>query len=278
MGNSPHVVVLKGKVYVGGGWAQSDSEKQTVMVYDPQQDNWDKLPQYIYRYFSIAVVNDQLVLVGGEDVQTNKTTNKLGMWNEQSRTWTMPFPPMTTACSSPAIAVTRDNRWLVVIGGLGDGFKYSRVQGYGFNNPLSVVQIMDLSTQRWHPDAPLPQSCTHLTSAMIDNVLILLGGFSTSGSSKQVFSVCIDNLISQTVSQPTGVGASPTLSLSPWQVLPDTPQKYSTALSVHGVLFAVGGTSDWSAIYHYQPSNGSWVKLESYPPDKHHAVGTYACC
>ena len=92
------------------------------------------------------------------------------------------------------------------IGGLGDGFKCSRVQGYGFNNSLSVVQIMDLSTQRWHPDAPLPQSCTHLTSAMIGNVLILLGGFSTSGSSKQVFSVCIDNLISQTVSQPTGVG------------------------------------------------------------------------
>ena len=63
----------------------------------------------------------------------------------------------------------------------------------------------------------------------------------------------------------TSIGPSPTLSLSPWQVLPDTPQKYSTALSVHGALFAVGGTNDWSAIYHYQPSNGSWIKAGELP-------------
>ena len=38
------VVVLKGKVYITGRGA-SDRERQTVIVYDPQQDTYDTLPQ-----------------------------------------------------------------------------------------------------------------------------------------------------------------------------------------------------------------------------------------
>ena len=77
----PQVAVLKGKVYIGGGIASTDRKRQTVMVYDPQQDSYDTLPPYIYMYFTMTVVNSQLVLVGGLDIQTDKTSNKLGVWN-----------------------------------------------------------------------------------------------------------------------------------------------------------------------------------------------------
>jgi hypothetical protein len=53
--------------------------ERTVMVYDPKQDSYDTLPPYTCKYFSMAVVNNQLVLVGGRDVQTDKQTNKLGV-------------------------------------------------------------------------------------------------------------------------------------------------------------------------------------------------------
>ena len=121
----PRVVIFKEKVYIGGGHALSDREI-IVMVYDPKQDSYDILPPYTCKRFSMAVINNQLVLVGGRDVQTDKVTNKLGVWNEQAKRWTHPLPPMTTACQSPSVAT--HNRWLVVMGGYDGKTQISRVE------------------------------------------------------------------------------------------------------------------------------------------------------
>ena len=249
--------MFKEKVYIGGGVASSDREEQTVMVYDPKQDSYDTLPPYTYRYFSMAVVNNQLVLVGGEDGW--KYINQLGVWSEHSRSWTHPLPPMTTACNSPSIAT--HNRWLVVIGGH-DG------------NHRSRVDILDTTESRqWYQAASLPQPLMIALPATIGNMCYLLGGFTKGGaSSKKVFSVYLEDLISQAVSQPTA-GASAPPTPSPWQSLPDTPLEKSTALAFNGALLAVGG-GGWpgsTAIYHYQPSSRSWVKAGELP------TGQYDC-
>ena len=89
----------------------------------------------------------------------------------------------------------------------------------------------------------------------------LLGGFAEGAiASKKVLSVCLDDLISQAVSQPASASAPPTPS--PWQSLPDTPLIYSTALAFNGALLAVGGSR---AIYYYQPSSRSWIKAGELP-------------
>ena len=222
-----------------------------MVVYDPRHDSYDTLPPYTYEWFSMAVVNNQLVLVGGRDVQTRKVTNKLGVWNEQSlRRWTHPLPPMTTACHLPSVA-THNNRWLVVMG------------GHDGKSHLSRVEILDTTESRqWYHAASLPQPCNHALPATIGNMCYLLGGYTTGGTpSKRVFSVCLDDLISQPVSQPASASVPPTPS--PWQSLPDTPLANSTALAFNGALLAVGGGNLYSgskAIYHYQPSSRSWIK------------------
>ena len=245
------MVVFKEKMYIGGGRASSGMER-TVMIYDPRQDSYDTLPPYTYKRFSMAVINNQLVLVGGKDVQTDKRTNKLGVWNEQSRRWTHPLPPMTTACTSPSVA-THNNRWLVVMG------------GYDGKNHLSRVEILDTTESRlWYHAASLPQPCDDVSLATIGNMCYLLGGY-TKGviASKKVFSVRLDDLISQAVSQPAGASAPPTPS--PWQSLPDTQLVGSTALAFKGALLAVGGYGGSTAIYHYQPSSRSWIKAGELP-------------
>ena len=100
------MAVFKEKVYIGGGVASSDGV-QTVMVYDPKRDSYDTLPPYTYKWFSMAVVNNQLVLVGGRDVQTGKVTNKLGVWNEQSKRWTreISFTIITSHHHQPPVVV-----------------------------------------------------------------------------------------------------------------------------------------------------------------------------
>ena len=236
------MAVVNNKVYIGGG-ASADKEKQTVIVYDLQHDSYDTLPPYTYQYFSMAVVNNQLVLIGGMDVRTDKMTNQLGVWNGQ---WTHPLPPMTTARSSASV-IAHNNRWLVVMGGIGDR-----------DGALSCVEILDMSESRqWYRATPLPHPCAQVLPVTIGNMCYLLGGFTTGGApSKKVLSVCLDSLISQAVSQPAGASAPPTSS--PWQALPDTPLYNSTALSFNGALLAVGGDS--KDIYHYQPSSKRWIK------------------
>ena len=187
------MVVFKEKVYIGGGIASSDRETQTVMIYNPKLDFYDTLPPYTYKYFAMAVVDNQLVLIGGRNVQTNKKTNKLGVWNEQSKRWTYPLPQMTTACHS-ALVATHNNRWLVVMGGCDDGSVFSR------------VEILDTTeSKQWYHAASLPQPCAQALPVTIGNMCYLLGGFNNSAS----------------------VPPTP----SPWESLPDTPLPGSTALA-----------------------------------------------
>ena len=260
-------------MYIGGGYASSSRDEQTVIVYDPQQDSYHTLPPYTYKYFSMAVVNNQLVLVGGWNVvhdivvhdivlQTKKVTNKLGVWNEQSKRWTYPLPPMTTACNSPSVA-THNNRWLVVIG------------GYDGEDHLSRVEILDTTeSKQWYHATSLPQPLSHGLPATIGNMCYLLGG-NTKGAeaSKKVFGVCFDDLISQAVSQPASASVPPTPS--PWQSLPDTPLERSTALALNGALLAVGGGYPVSTvIYHYQPSSRSWIKAGEMPTERYECTCT----
>ena len=227
-----------------------------MVVYDPKQDSCDTLPLYTCVYFSMAVVNDQLILVDGREVQTDKETNKLGVWNEQSRKWTHPLPPMTTACCSPSV-VTHNNRWLVVIGGIGD------------DTALSRVEILDTTESlQWYQAASLPHPCYQVPSATIGNMCYPLGGFNKEGEpSKKALSVCLDDLISQAVSQRASASTPPTPS--PWKSLPDTPLTLSTALAFNGALLAVGGNyPESSAIHVYQPSSNSWVKAGEMPTER----------
>ena len=245
----PQVVVFNGKVYIGGGEATSYREQQRVIVYDPKLDSYDTLPPYAYILFSMAVVNNLLVVVGGVDVQTRKVTNKLGVWSEQSKQWTHSLPPMTTACHSPSVAT--HNKWLMVMGGWGDGTFLSR------------VEILDTTEQRrWYHAAPLPHTLCRALPAAIGNMLYLLGGYTEKAASTKVLTVCVDEIISEVVSQPASASNPPTPS--PWQSLPDTPKTGSTSLAFNGALLAVGGGRS-PAIYHYKPSSRRWIMAGEMP-------------
>ena len=254
----PRVVIFKEKVYIGGGLTDSDRDGLKIMVYEPKQDSWDSLPPYTYIYFSMVIINDQLVLLGECKVECHDSkTNKLGIWNEQSKRWTHPLPPMTTACNAPSVT-THNNKWLVVMGGRGDGY-----------TNLSRIEILDVTEPvQWYQAASLPQPCKQAPSATIGNMCYLLGGFTKEGPSKNVFSVCLDDLISQAFSKPWPASASapPIPVPSPWQSLPNTPMDRSTALAFDGALLAIGGGYPGSsAIYMYQPSSNSWVMAGELP-------------
>ena len=225
-----------------------------MVVYDPQQDSFDTLPPYTCKWFALAIVNNQLVLVGGCDVQTDKVTNKLGVWDEEYRKWTHPLPPMTTACYSPSLT-SHNNRWLVVMAGYGDRTCHSR------------VEILDTTESgQWYHAAPLPKPRYRVSITAIGNMCYLVGGFSRMGfPATNGFCVNLDDLIAQPL-----VGASAPPTPSPWMTLTMPREACSTIFSLNGSLLSVGGygiLNSVTAIYLYQPIADSkkWIKVGNLP-------------
>ena len=242
-----HSVVAQGRVYLGGGGADKDEDQHTVLMYE-QGAGWRTLPRYQYTQFTMAVLQDQLTLVGGCESSTEKVTNQIAVWD--SRQWTYPYPPMPTPRSQSAVVTYI--KWLVVAGG-----------DDGINHPLSTVEIMDTTNKQWFTTTPLPVGCRNMTSAIVGEKCYFMGGFTDHyQENKQVFHVSISAITSQAPSQSAIIPIQ-------WHTLPDTPLEWSAALALHGSLLAVGGRHSSedpsSAIHLYQPGSRQWVKVGDLP-------------
>ena len=170
--------MIGGNIYVGGGYNSTLVNKRTVMVYTLHTGSWGTLPPYESKWFGMAAVNNQLVLVGGVHPSTLKRTNVLGVWNEGSRTWTHPFPVLPTPRSQ--VSVTSYHKWLIVAGGLADNGKYT-----------TKVEILDTSSRQWYEAAPLPNACGEMSSAINGNMWYLSGGFLLNLCQTNMYSVCV---------------------------------------------------------------------------------------
>ena len=252
----PNTAVLGRKVYVGGGGRYLSGHdtligEHTVMVYDIQRESWSLLPQYKFYWFSMGVLDNQLVLVGGVDMESSVRTNLLGALDDNASEsvscWTHPFPPMPTARSG-AMVVVHNNRWLLVAGGYNE-----------FDECLSKVEIFDILSRQWYSSATLPIETFKMSSTIIKNTWYLLGGYSHCAGDRDVFCINLNNLIIEAISQPF----TTSLTQTDWSSLPETPYERSAALALNGALLAVGGESGGSTtVCLYCPSSNSWTKIE----------------
>ena len=107
-------VMVQGRVYIGGGSASAKHNFVMHMKYTSIPTNWEELPPYQVWNFGMTVIDNQLVLVGGEDgVRYSKV---LGVWGADSREWIHPYPEMPTARSKCSAVVYKE--WLIVAGGV----------------------------------------------------------------------------------------------------------------------------------------------------------------
>ena len=55
---------------------------------------WTTLKAYSARGFAMTAIDNHLILVGG--MGRNGVSKVLGVWSEDSKNWTNPYPDMTT--------------------------------------------------------------------------------------------------------------------------------------------------------------------------------------
>ena len=251
MGTTVQSVVIGQSLYVGGGGADNDDNSCTVIKLDLQRDEWTKLPQYSAKYFAMTSFANQLVLMGGHDLVTQKPTNQIGVFT--SGNWTNPYPPMNSARdSSTAVSC---NKYIIVAG------------GYGDRGRTSSVEMLDVPLLRWYTAESLPNPRAAVKSTLIGNTLYLMGGFDhTTGH--MVHKVDLNEFITKAVSKQ----ATPTI----WQGIEDSLLKRSAPLNVGGSLLAVGGHDDRlnpvSSIHLYQPDTRRWVKVGDLPTARYNCT------
>ena len=220
---------------VGG----SGSRGEDVVVYDTHNRKWSKLPRRQVKSFGMAVVNNQLTLVGGLD-EFNKVTNKLAVWESE---WTFPYPPMLTARYDVAVATY--NEWMAVAGGEGD------------NGYLDSVEILNSTEKQWYSAAPLPMGCIPMKSAVVRDEWYLTECYNPT--------VKIDPVVGFAVSLPALILLRGNAHSTLWRNIPIPPLNDTAALATRDLLFAVGGRTRSTrksslAIHLYLPWKKEWIE------------------
>ena len=146
-------------MYVSG-WSKG---AETVCVYTPVHDVWDALPPPPVDNFTIATLKDQLVLVGGKDNATSKVSNKITVWDSQSRGWVHPYPPMATAQDFAQCHAVGYEDYLIVAGGSNSEYK---------SKP--DVNILDTTSTKWVTAESLPSPDLY-SLVLIEDTLYLVG-------------------------------------------------------------------------------------------------------
>ena len=211
-----------------------------LLVYNFNKDSWDTLDTPT-QWYALTTYHSQLVLVGGRDATTWKTTNKMWALDEQCQ-WIQPLPAMTTKRYQASAVSVGDN--LIVAGGCRSG-----------GDPLDTVEVYD--GYKWRQVQSLPRACSSMKSAVLEGNWYLA---SRTRQGRKVYHTSLESLIatSEVVGQ-----------TSVWKKLPNSPLEWSTLAVLRNQLITVGGA--WggyncnSAIYAYTHSTNTWVHVGDLP-------------
>jgi len=207
-----HTAVLcDRKVYIVGGYGSPDR----IDIYTPASNSWSPSPIYNhYRYFAMAILNNQLITAGGMD-RSDKVTDKIfSLDGDHLKEYTR----MIIGRHSTIAAGYQG--MLIITGGKDD-----------HSTTIDSTEIFNSTTRQWYTTCKLPSPHCRLQSLIVDNELYLLGGLGIS----TVFTAPLDSLSSHRLE---------------WSSQKDTPGHSSAPVSIQGRhLLTVGGVKKTGSGY-----------------------------
>lgn len=243
--------VINGTVYFGGGSVSDERKRYLVYKYDPSVNQWSSLPPLPVRSYGIGQVSGKLVAIGGVKKMTNKETNDVFTFNEESSSWEQTSPTMSMTRFSPG--VLSHQSVLVVVGG-------SRSAGH-------AVEIFKSDTSKWYTtnDGPIPVKCYGLSTVIVNGACCVLGGSINISRSNHGYHAPLADLLHS----PSSTRSSKKKSI--WKALPDTPTYQPTAAVLAGNLLTIGGSENKDGglarkeVYMYSALTKSWIHISDLP-------------
>ena len=226
-------VALNEKLYVEGLIGVTE----TVLEYTPDRDQWTALPPPPVKDYTIATLRGKLLMVGGKDNSTDKKTNTILTFDENSQQWIQSHPAMPTVLTFSAVIGYQDH--LIVAGGHSDG------------NRIPDVNILDTASNKWKTAQPLP-STDYYHTVLIEDTLYLVGQ-----GTQTVLRAHVPTLMSGAKS---GV----------WETLPNAPYYWSSPVTIGNTILTVGGMDKprrgkpTTSIQMYNPTT-KWTRIGDLP-------------
>ena len=221
------MVCMNGTVFVGGGLAGGiDRDGARLYSFRPGVDSTWTVTDTPTRFYALIEHESQLLLVGGQEHPSVKTTNKVFTLRDGEFVETL--PPMREKRSRSS-AVSSGSELVVAGGGRSTG-------------ELSSVEVF--RDGRWTTGPSLPTAGYEMKSALHGDMWYLIQ------RNGKVFCTSLHSLLSKE-------------DQSPWETLPDTPNAHSAAAFFGGHLLSIGGFT--SAIFAYSTSSQSWEYVADLP-------------
>ena len=211
-----------------------------LLIYDFTEDSCDILDTPT-QWYALTAYRSQLVLVGGRDPNTRRSTNQLWVLDEQ-HLWTQCLPPMTT------------KRYKASAVSMGD---HLFVAGGRWGSHIGLLDVVEVyNGYQWRKIQSLPKACSWMKSALHEGNWYLAGG---TRQGHEVYYASLESLMTTTNSEEAG-------QTSVWEKLPDAPLMWSTPAILGNQLITVGrGYSSRSAIHAYSPSVNTWIHVGDLP-------------
>ena len=218
----------------------------SLYQYEYSTENWTDLPPCPYYNSGLAIIDSELTTVGGG--WHSRAVYAKELFTLQQGKWVEKYPPMNTACESPAVVSTSDGDYLIVIGG-DDG--HPGIKG-GDDCWISTVQLFQVKTKRWYKLTDLPQPLLKPSATICGDQLNVIGNDNVNGYSCSLLALPSSD---RPITSP--------LTLS-WKPLPRLPVIGSTAATLHKQLVLVGGRVGISPInFILQLIGGDWAIIGS---------------
>ena len=216
-----------------GKWA-----REAARLYS-YSESWSFMDTPTY-WYGLTIYDDHLVLVGGKEYPSGRLTNKIWLlqslgedgreeWKEDA------IPPMPTRRHS--VSAVGYDKLLLVAGGKDDNYQ-----------DMKTVELYLLG--QWQSTTPLPRPCSFMSSTVMGSHVVFTGG---QGQGREVYCCSVDTIKSKTLQ---------------WERLADAPLEYSSIITLHGVLLAIGGhtgSSESAAMFGFSVHTRSWHHFFNLP-------------
>ena len=245
----------RGAAVVNGDTAYFMLRDGTICSYNSATNQWKDVLRYNYTCASLAVVNEELIAIGGcESSMFKKTYLNTLVVVVRAHQSDRRYPPMPTK-RSDAVAVTSP-AYLIVAGGM---------TGSALKDQTSAVEVMDTATLVWSVVARLPHPYRRASATICGDRVYILGGENANIKTKSVLTCSLTELV-----------RSSSLSSSVWDGIADAPAYRSTCAAVNGELLMFGGCDKqykpMSAIHKYNRATNSWDLINSIPSPKYNCL------
>lgn len=247
-------IIIGRLVYVCGGICPCVLLARRVQVYDLDKQTWTILPPAPQFNSEAAVIENQLVLLGGREASSGAISNLVSTWSEHR--WQQDLPPMPTKRFRPG--VTSFRTFVIVAGGRAEDNQ----------TPLSSIDVLNTTARQWFTLAnlQLPWPMYGMKIAICGNK-VYVGSSNISynvttnsdTSTKSVWQLPVSEL--ETALRNANVHKRPTHR---WKEVAPTPNYGSAVLQGTTHLVAASGYDEsWKPtadISVYDPSCDKWSR------------------